>query len=110
MSGNLFTASFRRNVQVHRLALDAQATSQWLDAGEYRSAFCAAVTSVSAGWTIEALLPSGAVIIVGTYESGDLFEPNTPRYITINAMSGLPIRFKSDLAQPTAELWVVLKS
>jgi hypothetical protein len=110
MSGGLFTASFRRNAQVHRLVLDTQLASQWLDAAEYRSAFCVGVFSTAAGWTIEALLPSGAVAVVGNYDSGNLFDPTMPRFVTINAMCGLPIRFKADQPQPSSELWVVFKS
>jgi hypothetical protein len=110
MSGSIYTASFRRLVAVEKLKLTGQTTSQWLDATTYRSAFCAASSSVNAIWTIEALLPNGNTVVVGSYEIGNLFNPTMPRYITTNAMCGLPIRFVSSQPQVNSDLWVVFKS
>jgi hypothetical protein len=87
-----------------------QTTSQWLNAAAYRSCFCIAFGSVEADWTIEALLPSGQVVEITTYLGLDLFNPESPKYISMSAMCGLPIRFVSSVSQPTGDFWVVLKS
>lgn len=110
MSGHAYTVSVKRHVAVHKLELANQTTSQWLDASEYRSAFCIAQSSTPAGWIIEVLLPSGNVATVGSYETEDLFSTTRPRYITVNAMCGLPIRFTSSEPQSNPQLWVVFKS
>jgi hypothetical protein len=110
MSGSIYTASFRRLVAAEQLKLTGQTTSQWLDATTYRSGFCVALSSVAASWTIEALLPNGNTVVVGNYDSGNLFDTLMPRYITTNAMCGLPIRFVSGLPQGNSDLWVIFKS
>lgn len=110
MSGSIHTASFKRMVASHRLELVGGTTSQWLDAATFRSAFCMATASTAAEWAIEAQLPSGQAIQVATYDAGNLFAPTMPRYITTNAMCGLPIRFVSSVAQANPELWVIFKS
>ena len=110
MSGSIHTASFKRVAATHRLELGGGLTSQWLDAATYRSAFCLASSSVTAAWTIDVLLPDGQTVEVGAYDAGSLFAPTTPRYITTNAMCGLPIRFVSKVPQGNSELWVVFKS
>ncbi len=92
------------------LVLDEGVTSQWLAVGEYRSCFCIATDANPSPWTIEGLLPDGQTIELANYEPENLFNPRMPRYIAVNAMCGLPIRFVSAKRQPDARLWVVLKS
>jgi hypothetical protein len=99
-----------RAVEAFRLTLDPQNRTQWLPAATFRSVFCIAIVSVSAEWTIEAQLPTGDVVQVGAYDEGNLFAVGAPRYITTNAMCGLPIRFVSSQPQPNNNLWVVFKS
>ena len=110
MSGSLHNATFRRLVATERLNLDGGTTSQWIDAATFRSGFVVAVNSTDAAWTIEAQLPTGAVVPVGQYEEGKLFVVGMPRYITTNAMCGLPIRFVSSQPQLNNDLWIVFKS
>lgn len=83
---------------------------QWLSVGEYRSCFCIAKQSTPSAWAIQGLLPDGQIIELGSYDVNTLFKPDMPRYITVNAMCGLPIRFVSSVSQTSAKLWVILKS
>ena len=108
-----------RLVSINELRLDTSRQSQWLKADMYRSCFCAGQGSATADWTIEAQLSDGSVIQVGSYlkntnDPGNpystLFNATTPRYIGINAMCGLPIRFVASADQPSAKLWVIFKS
>lgn len=110
MAGSIHVASFKRRTETHQLELADGLTSQWLDAAAMRSVFCIAVNSVLAIWDIEAQLPNGTIVQVANYGSGALFDPTKPRYITVNAMCGLPIRFVSSVSQSGSELWVVIKS
>jgi len=110
MTGSIYSASFKRQSESHQLEMADGTTSQWLDAVAMRSAFCIAMASAPAVWTIEVLLPSGDTKQVGNYTSGNLFNPTMPRYITVNAMCGLPIRFVSSVDQSASSLWVVFKS
>lgn len=110
MTGSIHSASFKRQANSFRLQLTDGTVSQWLDAATYRSAFCIAKTSQAANWTIEGLLEDGETIVLADYSSGDLFNPSMPRYIAMNAMCGLPIRFVSDQSQSNSQLWVVFKS
>ncbi|MEL7499042.1 MAG: hypothetical protein AAFN77_15650 [Planctomycetota bacterium] len=110
MTGSIYSASFKRQVEASRLELTGETTSQWLGVAAMRSAFCIALNSTPASWTIEAQLPDGGVVTVGQYNSGTLFNPTTPRYITVNAMCGLPIRFVSSVSQSDPNLWVICKS
>jgi hypothetical protein len=66
--------------------------SQWLSVGEFRSCFCVASQSVPSAWIIEGRLPNGDNVQLASYET-DLFDPANPRYVTMKAMCGLPIRF-----------------
>lgn len=90
--------------------IDGVNTSQWLNSATYRSCFCIGLQSTESNWTIEALLPDGSVATVGLYDSGNLFSIGSAKYITMNAMCGLPIRFVADTPQVSPVLWVVLKS
>ena len=110
MAGSIHVASFKRRSETHQLELVDGLTSQWLDAAAMRSVFCIAVNSVSAIWDVEVQLPNGGVVQVANYGPDALFDPTKPRYITVNSMCGLPIRFVSSVSQPGAELWVVFKS
>jgi hypothetical protein len=94
---------------VHQLQLAGGLVSQWLAVGEFRSCFCIAKQSVASAWSIEGRLPNGEVIELARYET-DLFDPANPRYITMKAMCGLPIRFIALEPQVNHQLWVVLKS
>ena len=83
--------------------------SQWLPVGEYRSCFCIATQSVPSAWSIEGRLPNGESVELARYDS-ELFDPAIPRYVTMKAMCGLPIRFVADTPQTNSRLWVVFKS
>lgn len=83
--------------------------SQWLSVGEFRSCFCVANQSVPSAWIIEGLLPNGESVQLAGYET-DLFDPANPRYVTMKAMCGLPIRFVAAKSQTNSRLWVVFKS
>jgi hypothetical protein len=96
-----------RTVQPLRLA--SGLVSQWLPVGEYRSCFCIASQSTPSAWSIEGRLPNGDAIELATYEN-ELFEPTNPRYVTMKAMCGLPIRFVASTPQVNPLLWVVFKS
>jgi hypothetical protein len=112
---------FERRVESVQLVMTGNA-SQWIDTVAYRSCFCVGVGSVLADWIIQAKLPNEASIVVGNYPRVDtnndsvvdiatLFGSNSPRYITTNALSGLPIRFLSNFAQPVnASFWAIFKS
>ena len=110
MTGSIYAASFKRQVEARRLEMTGGTTSQWLGVCGNEECFCIAVNSTPASWTIEAQLPDGEVVTVGQYNSGTLFNPTMPRYITVNAMCGLPIRFVSSASQTDPNLWVVCKS
>jgi hypothetical protein len=84
--------------------------SQWLSVGEYRSCFCVAKQSTASAWAIQGLLPDRQIIELGSYDFNTLFKPSMPRYITVNAMCGLPIRFVSSVLQTNPKLWVIFKS
>ncbi len=77
--------------------------------GEFRSCFCVASQSVPSAWIIEGRLPNGDNVQLASYET-DLFDPANPRYVTMKAMCGLPIRFVAATPQTNARLWVVFKS
>ncbi len=66
--------------------------SQWLSVGEYRSCFCMDHKQSHRQWLIEGRLPNGESVQLASYAS-ELFVPGCPRYITMKAMCGLPIRF-----------------
>ena len=83
--------------------------SRWLSVGEFRSCFCVASQSVPSAWIIEGLLPNGESVQLAGYET-DLFDPANPRYVTMKAMCGLPIRFVAATSQTNSRLWVVFKS
>ena len=51
----------------------------------------------------------GEVAELAKYES-KLFDPTNPRYVTMKAMCGLPIRFVASTPQSNPQLWVVFKS
>lgn len=110
MSGSVYTGTFRRHVSAQKLVFTNGTTSQWLDAATFRSVFCAATSGTMAAWTVEVQLPSGEAVVVGEYDAGNLFTPQTPRYITINAMCGLPLRFVSSVPQVNPNLWAIFKS
>jgi len=101
------TTDRARTVQPLRMANGL--VSQWLAVGEYRSCFCIAKQSVPSAWTIEGRLPNGENVQLANYES-ELFDPTLPRYVTMKAMCGLPIRFVAATPQVNSQLWVVLKS
>lgn len=101
------TADRARTVQPLRLGEGL--VSQWLSVDEYRSCFCIAKQSIPSAWTIEGRLPSGEAVELARYES-ELFDPTNPRYVTMKAMCGLPIRFVASTPQANSELWVVFKS
>ncbi|XZE35798.1 hypothetical protein SH501x_001340 [Pirellulaceae bacterium SH501] len=83
--------------------------SQWLSVGEYRSLFCIAKQSNLSAWKIEGRLPNGDIIELAEYAT-ELFDPANPRYVTMKAMCGIPIRFVATTQQTNAQLWVVVKS
>ena len=101
------TVDRARSVQPLRLA-NGQ-VSQWISVGEFRSCFCIAKQSTPSQWTIEGWLPNGEVAELARYES-ELFDPTNPRYVTMKAMCGLPIRFVASTPQSNPQLWVVFKS
>ena len=94
---------------VELLKLEGGTTSQWLNAAQYRSCFCVAKQSTPATWTIEGLLPDGQTIVLASY-ANELFDPSRPRFVTVTAMCGLPIRFVASTPQVNPQLWVILKS
>ena len=94
---------------VELLKLEGGITSQWLNAAQYRSCFCVTKQSTPATWTIEGLLPDEQTIVLATY-ANELFDPSRPRFITVTAMCGLPIRFVASTPQVNPQLWVILKS
>lgn len=108
--GSISKVTADRAKRVERLVLSDDTTSQWLDAACFRSCFCAATVATPAEWIIEGLLPDGQTVELGNYELNNLFDPDKPRYITVNAMCGLSIRFKSSVPQVGSQLWVILKS
>lgn len=110
MSGSLYTGTFRRHVSAQKLVFANGTTSQWLDAATFRSVFCIGAAGTAAAWNVEVQLPSGEAMIVGQYDEGSLLTPQTPRYITINAMCGLPLRFVSSVPQVNPNMWVIFKS
>ena len=61
------------------------------------------------GLEIEGRLPNGETIELAEYAT-ELFDPATPRYITMKAMCGLPIRFVATTPQTNSRLWVIVKS
>lgn len=83
--------------------------SQWLAVGEYRSCFCVAKQSTPSAWRIEGRLPNGDLVELAQYAS-ELFDPAQPRFITMKAMCGLPIRFVATTPQVSPQLWIVVKS
>lgn len=95
---------------VEQLKMDVEGKSQWLHAAPFRSCFCVTKKSIPARWIIEGLLPNGETVELGNYSTGNLFAPGKPRYITVNVMCGLPIRFVCDASQGNAKLWVIFKS
>jgi hypothetical protein len=92
-----------------QLKLANALVSQWLAVGEYRSCFCVAKQSTPSVWKIEGRLPNGETIELAEYAT-ELFDPATPRYITMKAMCGLPIRFVATTPQTNSRLWVIVKS
>jgi hypothetical protein len=92
-----------------QLKLTNGRVSQWLAVGEYRSCFCVAKQSTPSAWKVEGRLPNGETIELAQYAT-ELFNPADPRYITMKAMCGLPIRFVATTPQATPQLWVVVKS
>ena len=83
--------------------------SQWLSVGEYRSCFCIGSQAVPSAWLIEGRLPNRENVKLASYAS-ELFVPGSPRYVTMKAMCGLPIRFVAAKPQTNSRLWVVFKS
>lgn len=108
--GPIAKVTVDRARSVQPLGLADGLHSQWLSVGEFRSCFCIATQSTPSVWAIEGLLPDGQVIELGSYDLNMLFKPDMPRYITVNAMCGLPIRFVSSVLQVNSKLWVILKS
>ncbi len=109
--GSIHQVTADRATLVERLKLDQGTTSQWLNAANFRSCFCASTQPTNSAWVIEGLLPSNETIQLANYNNGDLFAFTNPRYITVNAMCGLPIRFVATVAQPVIrDCFVVLKS
>ncbi len=70
----------------------------------YRQDFSPAI------WIVQGLLPDGQIVDLVQYPLHELFEPSRPRYISVSAMCGLPIRFVASQPQPDSQLWVVFKS
>lgn len=110
MTGSVMKIGAERCFEVCQIKLLGGTTSQWLSAVSYRSCFCIATAATAAIWIIEGLLPDGQTIELGNYELNNLFDPGKPRYITVNAMCGLPIRFVSNVPQANEMLWAVFKS
>ena len=96
-----------RNTQALRMTDGL--VSQWLSVGEYRSCFCIATQAVLSAWIIEGRLPNGENVQLASYPS-ELFIPGSPRYVSMKAMCGLPIRFVAAKPQTNSRLGVVLKS
>jgi hypothetical protein len=92
-----------------QLRLANGTVGQWLAVGEYRSCFCIAKQSTPSAWKIEGRLPNGETIELAQYAI-ELFDPANPRYVTMKAMCGIPIRFVATTPQSNAQLWVVVKS
>ena len=107
--GSISQVTNDRARHVEQLRFDDGKTSQWLHASPYRSCFCIAKQAVASTWLIEGLLPDGQQIELGSYDTS-LFDPPSPRYITVNAMCGLPIRFVAATSQPNSQLWIVFKA
>ena len=115
---------FERKTDVVRLSFNNNA-SQWIDTSAARSCYCASSSSIPCDWVIEARLPDGGLVQVGNYPAtqipinngedydleSTLFDPAKPRYATVNAVAGLPIRFVSSVVQPpNYSHWIILKS
>jgi len=109
--GSIYQVTADRATLVERLILDQGTTSQWLNAASFRSCFCASSQPTNSAWVIEGLLPNNETIQLASYSDGDLFAFTNPRYVTVNAMCGLPIRFIATVVQPeNRDCFVVLKS
>jgi hypothetical protein len=97
-----------------QLVLHGGTTSQWINASRFETCFCIAIRSEPASWKIEGLLPENQSVTLSHYRrtsSGSrVFRPGKPRYITKNAMCGMPIRFVSSVVQPDPLIWVIFKS
>ncbi len=123
MTGAIMKITAERSLEICELKLVGGTTSQWLAAGSMRSAFCIGIGSASLVlWTVEGLLPNDQIVTLADYPltgpiiqdpppESSLFQPGKPRYISVNAMCGLPIRFVASVApSPLFQLWVMLKS
>ncbi len=108
--GSIAQVTVDRAKVVEPLQLSTGTTSQWLNAAKYRSCFCIAKTSVPAIWTVQGLLPDGQIVDLVQYPLHEFFEPSRPRYISVSAMCGLPIRFVASQPQLDSQLWIVFKS
>lgn len=99
-----------RHSAVQVLDLEGGTTSQWINAGGFRSCFAISETPSDATFEVEVLLPNGATAKVAssTYFSSHSY--GAGKWVTMAAMCGLPLRFVADSEQTGNTFYVVLKS